>query len=322
MRRAYVIRTDDPLRGIALRDVDRPAPGPGQVLVRIAYAPINPADLLLATDRHIAKPTLPATIGIEGAGVVEALGDGVRDRTIGQKVALPFGGTWSEAIAIDAAATVPLPEGVDLLQASTLCLNPVTASGLLEAIPEGSCIVQNAAASAVGKLVLRLGRERRIEVLGVVRREAQIAEIRALGGEAILDGPDLAERVRASFGKRPIGWAFDAVAGEASARMHACVADGGTLIVYGLLSDDRVILRANEVVFRDVTVRGWARLRAIRAMSKGRAAALYAPWIAQLSAGATLTEIAEVVPLSEIERAVALATREGRTGKIVIEAGR
>ena len=93
--------------------------------------PIHPADLLVMRGRHVFAAEYPCGTGIEGAGRVIGHGPGVRHPSIGQRVALPFGGTWAEKVTLPAASVIPLPDGVDLHQGAMVALNPVTALGLL-----------------------------------------------------------------------------------------------------------------------------------------------------------------------------------------------
>lgn len=319
IRRVFCTAFGEPAEVVAVRSIELPPPGPGEVTIEIAAAPINPADLLLLSGRHLIKPSLPAVVGIEGAGVVAALGPGAEGLAVGQKVALPFGGTWSEKVVMRASDVVALPDGVDLVQASMLSVNPVTAAGLLADLRPGEWLLQNAANSAVGKLVIRLARRRGIRTVNVVRRAELVAELTALGADAVLVGEDdLAARVSAATGGAPVRRALDAIAGVSAGNLYSCVGEGGSLVCYGLLSGDRVILPAAQVVFRDVTVTGYSRLRSLRKLPREQVRALYAELAQMLFAGEITSEVEATYPLERAAEAVAHAVREGRSGKIVL----
>lgn len=291
---------------VAVREVELPPPGPDEVRVRIVAAPIDPADLLLVDGRHLARPQYPAVIGIEGAGVVEQAGGGL---AVGQLVALPYGGTWSESVVIRADAVVPLPAGFDPEQAAMLCVNPMTALGLLDGVGAGDVVIQNAAASAVGQLVIRLAAQRGIRTLNIVRRAQALA-----GATWVIAGDDdLAAKVAACT-RDPIVRALDAVAGAASGRLLDVLADRGTLVCYGLLGGDTVELPARQLVFRDVSVRGFSRLRWLVTLSPEARAAHYA----ELIASGHATAIAARYPLDRLADAIAHARAEGRAGKVML----
>lgn len=318
MRRVfYTGPAADPSLTVEVREVpDVSCPEAG-VVVAIAARPINPADLLLLTGRHVFTPTLPAPVGIEGAGRVVEAGPGSRLRP-GDVVAIPSGGTWSERLAFPDEAVLPLPPGVDIEQASMLCVNPFTAVGLLEGVPEGGTIALNAGTAAVSRLVLALARRRGLRAIAVVRDARAADELVALGATAVVeDGDALPRRLREAAGA-PILRALDAVAGSASGRLFEAVADGGELVVYGLLSSDRVELPAAEVVFRDVTVRGYSRLRCYSAMRPERRAAIGAELVDLLSDGAAFSPIEARYRLEDVRQAVAHHERAGRRGKILL----
>ncbi len=307
----------DPSQTVELQEVPDPVCPDAGVVVAIEARPINPADLLLLTGRHVFTPTLPAPVGIEGAGRVIEAGPASRLRP-GNVVAIPSGGTWSERLAFADDAVLPLPDGVDMEQAAMLCVNPFTAVGLLEGVPEGGTIALNAANSAVSRLVLALARRRGLEALAVVRNAAVADELIAAGAAAVLvDGPDLSRRLREAAGG-PIWRGLDAVAGAASGRLFDALSDGGELVVYGLLASDRVDLPAAELVFRDVTVRGYSRLRGYAAMTPERRAEIGAELVGLLGDGEAFSPIEARYRLDEVREAVAHHEQPGRSGKILL----
>jgi len=299
--------------------VEHPAPTCPEdgVVVEVKARPINPADLLLLQGRHAYRPTLPANVGIEGAGVVIEAGP---RSTIpeGTRVAIPYGGTWRDQMALSDDGVLPLPDHVPYAQASMLCVNPFTAMGMLEGVPGGATILVNAATSAIARLVLAIAKRRGLRVVAVVRDERACAPLRAAGADvALVDGDDLAERVRVQA-PSPVQLALDAVAGAASGRLFDAVAEGGALVVYGLLSSDKVELPAVGVVFRDVVVRGFSRLRAFQAMTIERRAAITRELVQLLSDGLIDTAVEATYPLEDVRAALAHHLRPGRKGKILL----
>src|ERR1022692_1570702 len=109
-----------------LRIVDQiwPEPAPNEVIVKMAAAPINPADLNSIEGKYPVRPALPTTPGMEGAGVVIELGSAVRNLAVGAQVILPHGlGTWREACAVPAEKLVSVPAGIEPIQAAMLKVN-------------------------------------------------------------------------------------------------------------------------------------------------------------------------------------------------------
>lgn len=307
----------DATRAVRVVDVSSPECPSDGVVVEVRARPINPADLLLLNGRHVFTPTLPSPVGIEGAGVVIEAGPTSHLRP-GTIVAIPYGGTWRERMALRDDAVLALPDGVDIEQASMLCVNPFTVMGMLEGLAAGTTLVLNAATSSIARLVISVARRRGISVIAVVRDARTEAELLALGASAVLvDGDDLAARVSA-LAPSPVMRALDAVAGEASGRLYDCVADGGDLIVYGLLGSDEVRLPAVRLVFRDVTVRGFSRLRVFAAMAQERRRAITDELVALLADGTLRAEIEARYPLTDVAGALAHHARPRRSGKILL----
>jgi NADPH:quinone reductase-like Zn-dependent oxidoreductase len=318
MRRVfYVGPAEDPSATVAVHEVPDPACPEAGVVVAVAARPINPADLLLLEGRHVYTPELPSPVGIEGAGRVIAAGPASR-LAVGTLVAIPRGGTWSEQLALGDADVIPLPDDVDIEQAAMLSVNPFTAVGLLEGLPEGATLALNAGNAAISRLVLALARRRGLRAVAVVRDLSVAPVLLALGAAAVVaDGEGLAARLRDAAGA-PIVRGLDAVAGVASGQLFDAVADGGELIVYGLLSSDRVSLPAANLVFRDVVVRGYSRLRCYAALTPERRKEIGAELVHLLRTGAAVTEIEARYPLSQVRAAVAHHQRPGRRGKILL----
>lgn len=200
-----------------------------------------------------------------------------------------------------------------------LSVNPFTAAGLLEGLAPGQVIVANAATSALGRMILRLAARRGLTAVAVVRRPDAIDELRGLGAAAVVvDGERLADDVRRAAGGAPIARALDAVAGDAAGRLFACLDDGAELIVYGLLSDDRVVLPAAPLIFRDITVRGFSRLRVMSAMSPERRREITDELVTLLREGLFVSEIGARYPLAEVRAALAHHESPDRRGKILL----
>ena len=326
MKAVLVTRFGPAAEVAEVADVPEPGPpGPGQVLLDILAAPINPSDFLVFQGRFGATPPpLPAPAGGEAVGQVAALGEGVTDLKIGDRIlALHAGrGNWRQRVLAPATGVRALPAEADPLQLAMLAVNPATALHMLTrfvALSPGDWLIQNAGNSAVGHCVVWLARRRGLRTISVVRRAEQVAPLQASGGDIVLvDGPDLPERAAAAAGRQPIRLAIDAVAGAATARLARCLAPQGTLVVCGLLSSPDCTIPAGELVFRDIAVRGYWFTPWFEHASAGDRAALYAELGPLVADGTIHVAIGACYPLERVREALAHAARADRSGKILL----
>lgn len=298
------------------------APGPGDIRVAMLAAPIHPSDLATTAGRHGARaPAGPEPLGSEGIGRVIDCGEGVSHVAPGDLVAAPARGTWREIVVGPAKGIAPLPAGADPLQLAMARTNPRTAWLMLTrfvALAKGDWVIQNAANSSVGRYLAQLAHAEGWRTVNVVRREALVPELRAAAGDVVLvDGADLDARVlEATAGARPrLG--IDAVAGEATGRLARALADGGTLVNYGRLGDDRLVLDAKDTVFRDLRLRGYRSQFHLGDMSDSEIATMYSMLAEQVAAGALTAPVDATYRLDDATTALQHAAREGRDGKVL-----
>ncbi|MFO1321597.1 MAG: zinc-dependent alcohol dehydrogenase family protein [Burkholderiales bacterium] len=319
-------------RGAVPQDVIRavplelPPPAAGQALVAMVASPINPANLLTLTGEYAVLPPLPAIGGTEGVGRVAALGEGVSGLTVGQLVLLPRGsGTWVTHLLAEARSLVPLPAGADPLQLAMLAINPPTAALMLSefvALSAGDWVIQNVANSGVGAYLMQLARRRGLRTVNLVRRESAVAATKAQGGDIVLvDGDDIASRVREATGGAPIRLGIDAVGGAATDRVAQCLADGGTVVNYGLMSGEPCHLAPSALIFRDITLKGFWLAKWFRDSSREAQRALYGELTQGVASGALHARIHATYPVERIREAVAAASAGERNGKILVTGG-
>ena len=321
MKRVMVVRIAEPCDGLEIVEVEEPTPGRGEILIEMKARPIQPADLLVVRDRHIVKPPLPAPVGIEGIGKVIALGPEVQYPTLGSLVALPFGGTWSERVVLPAAAVLTLPSNCDIDQGSMFALNPVTALGLLSGLQQGDWLLHNAANSSLGKLITRLAAHRGIPNISVVRREGMEKELQSIGADHVLvDGEDLAQRVLQITNSKGVIRALDAVSGRATGRLHDAAAEGGEVVCYGLLGANDIILPSARVIFRNVGIRGYSRLRALKSLRPEERRDLEKELFQYFEEGIFHTPVIAKYALTDVKKAVIKAEEVGSKGKVLLVA--
>ena len=168
---------------------DLGAPGPGEIVFDVLAFPINPADLSFCRGSYRFAPEFPATPGAECVGRVRAVGAAVGGLKPGDLVINLQRENWAQARRIRAEDAIPVPAGLDLLQAAMLRINPPTAMLLLDdhvVLQEGDCVIQNVANSAVGRHVIVLAKARGVRTINVIRRNDVAEELRALGADAVI----------------------------------------------------------------------------------------------------------------------------------------
>jgi mitochondrial enoyl-[acyl-carrier protein] reductase / trans-2-enoyl-CoA reductase len=308
---------------------DAPEPTEGEVKVSLRYWPINPADLLQLEGQYgTANAPLPLIPGGEGMGTVSSVGPGVTSLQLGDRVLVlraDVGGTWREQVTVKAEALAKLPHASDERQFAMLGINAPSAWLLLNdfvQLTHGDWIIQNAANSAVSRMVSAMAVVAGVHTINVVRRASAEPQLRNAGiAHVVYDGEDLAERVRAIVGEGRIHLAIDAVGGKATARLAKCLGEGGTLVNYGVLEGRPCEIDGNDLIFRNITLRGfWLRNWFIRVPIHERRA-LYERLAALMAEGVLETPIEQLYPMSQIAAAVAHAGRTRRSGKILLTTG-
>ncbi|MBI2977946.1 MAG: zinc-binding dehydrogenase, partial [Rhodospirillales bacterium] len=186
-------------------------------------------------------------------------------------------------------------------------------------LKRGDWLIQNAANSGVGRLVIRIAKARGFRTVNVARREELVEPLEKLGASVVVvDGDDLAKRVREATAGADIRLAIDAVAGTATLRLSECLSDGASIVNYGRLSGEPCMVSPNRVIFAGVTLTGFWLVKHLGAMSDGERRALYADLGKRVAAGELTTEIEAVYAIADIKKALAQAAREGRGGKVLV----
>ena len=263
----HAVQLDEPNGRLTLREIPLPRPQAGQVLIRMAAAPINPSDLgSLSGLSYSGKRQFPFTPGLEGSGTVIEAGEGIMPRLLnGRRVAcsalLTGDGTWAEYMVTSAQSCIPLNKNVSLEQGTMLLVNPLSALAILEIAQHGKhrAIVSTAAASALGGMILRLGKRHNIPVIHVVRRQAQVDSVRGLGGEYVLNSrdADFVEQLRTMAHKLQATLLLDAISGNMTQQLADAAPFGSTILLYSRLSDEECIIDARTALIKNLHFDGW-----------------------------------------------------------------
>jgi NADPH:quinone reductase-like Zn-dependent oxidoreductase len=323
MKLAILERYGPPEDGV--RCIDGPdvgAPDAGEVVFDVLAFPINPADISMCRGSYRLRPTLPATPGAECLGRVTAVGAGVTHVRPGDLVINLQRENWAQRRRVKADDVIAVPPAVDHRQGAMLRINPPTALLLLTdvvALKPGDWVIQNVANSAVGRLVITLARARGLRTVNVVRRESLFAELTALGADVcVADGPDLADAVKALTGGAAIRLGLDAVSGRATARLSACLGEGGVVCNYGSMSGEDPVMARSALIGNGQSLVGFILGRGLATRSLPQVRAIYADLGEQVLKGVLSAPVEKVYPIEEIKAALVHAQRGERSGKILV----
>jgi trans-2-enoyl-CoA reductase len=314
----------NPAEVLRLVKLPQPEPGPADVVVKMSAAPINPADLNAIEGKYPIKAPLPATPGMEGAGVVIEVGSAVRDLEVGTQVILPHSfGTWREVAVIAADKLVAVPAEIDPIQAAMLKVNPITAWRMLHdfvSLKPGEWLIQNAANSGAGQCAIQIARVLGFKTVNVVRRAELVEELRSLGGDVVLvDGENLRDEVAAATGKAPIQLALNAVGGENALRVAKCLASDGTMVTYGAMSLQPLCVPNGMFIFKNLRFTGFWVNKWYDAATREQRAETFAPLFDMAKRGLLRTKVEATYSLDEAHAAIAHASQSRRGGKIVFQ---
>ncbi len=322
-------RFGEPQQVLQVRELPPPSVGAGQVRVRMRASPINPSDLLVVRGQYGRLPPLPATPGFEGVGVVESAGPGLmkllRGLRAGRRVAVlnGHGGNWQEFVVVPARHVVPIPDDIPDEQAAAFFVNPATALVMTQwvlRVPPGAWLLQTAAGSALGRMIIRLGRRLGFHTINVVRRREQAEELRQLGGDAAIATADdnVEERVQEVTRGAGVRFAVDAVGSATGLAAVRALAPGGRLLVYGTLSGEPIPLDPRLLMVGQKRIEGfwlseWARQQGVFTMLK-----LFRRITRLLREKVLTTDVGASFTLDQIGDAVRHAAATGRAGKTLL----
>ena len=321
MRAVHLTGFGDPAQHLEFVQIQEPpALGPSQVLIGVEFSPIDLSDLLVARGAYPLRPSLPSVIGNEGVGRILAVGPGVENVAVGDRVLTPlYGFAWAERIVADAQGLFALPADVEPRQLAMLTINPPTAALLLSEFVDlapGDWVVQNAANSGVGRAVIAFAKARGLKTINLVRRAELVDELKAQGGDlVIVDTPEDLQRAKAALGTAAPRLAIDGVGGASAASLIDLLGRDSTLVAYASLSKSPIPVSAPALIFKRVAVRGFF-------LSDPQHAAKIRPIIVEaadlLRSGRLYAPVAATYPLSAIKDAVAHVERGG---KVLLDVG-
>lgn len=235
---AIVARQSGGPEVLQLAEVDRPVPGPGQLLVKVAAAGVNFIDTYQRSG--VYKVQLPFTPGSEMAGTVEATGDGVDDFSAGDRVATAEGARcYAGYTLLDQAKAYPVPDGVDDLTAAALPLQGITAHYLINSsfrVEPGHTVLTHAGAGGVGLLLIQLLKEKGARVITTVSSDAKELLAREAGADHVLRYSGFPHHVRELTDGKGVDVVYDGVGRDTFDGSLSCLRTRGSLVLFGAAS--------------------------------------------------------------------------------------
>lgn len=307
---------------LSIEDVEIAAPGAGQILLRQEAAAIHFADTLVREGMYFLKPDLPAILGLEGAGIVEAVGPGVDNVGEGDRVAYRFNlGGYAERRLIAADQLYKLPEGVDAKTAAAIMVRGLTAQYLLRQlypVSAGETVLIHTAAGGMGSLLTQWAKHLGATVIGTVGAPEKIAIARTRGCDHVINynEEDFADRVLEITGGEGVPVLYDAVGKDAYDGNVRCLAPRGWFVNYGHASGflppiDAMEINKKSLIFTKASLKDYNR-------TPEDSERMSAEVFEMIAAGVLMPNISREYALDEIAQAhIDIAGRK-TTGTIIL----
>ncbi|WP_187274160.1 zinc-binding dehydrogenase [Paenibacillus sp. N3.4] len=321
---AALIKTYGGISGIEYGTSSIPEIKSNEVLIKVHAASINPADLLFLNGHYGIKRTLPSVGGMEGCGTVIATGSSLVARMLkGKRVAFvsEVFGSWSQYTKASAMTCMVLPDQVTDEQGAVFFVNPASALAMVKIAKQlkSKAIVQTAGASALGKILVQLGKQVNLPIISVVRKHEQRELLEEIGAQHILNSNSDTFEMDLKRKSIELGAAvcFDAVGGDLTGRILSSLPDGSTLFQYGLLSGSTTTINADDLVFRRKRIAGFWASDWVKTQSIFELLALQGSM--KKSIGTDIqTEISQCFPLSETVTAIHQYAANMTLGKVLL----
>ena len=322
MRAVVCSRLDGP-EALAVQEMPAPNAAAGQVLVEVRAASLNFPDALMVRGLYQVKPALPFVPGLELAGVVRAVGEGVQAPKVGESVlAFAAHGAFAELCLADAARTLPLPDGIGFDVGAAFGLTYGTALHALRdcaQLEAGETLAVLGAAGGTGIAAIECAKAMGARVIACASSAAKLALCRDHGADETVDyaAEDLRTRLEALTGKRGVDVVFDPVGGPYTEAAFRATAWRGRLLAVGFAAGDIPRLPLNLALLKERSIVGvywgdWTRRDPQRHAAN---MAELARWIRD---GSVRPAITERIALDAVPGALARMSRREVSGKVVV----
>jgi putative PIG3 family NAD(P)H quinone oxidoreductase len=322
--KAVTIRESGGPDVLELTEVDDVAPGPGEVLVQVAASAVNRADIMQRQGHYPPPPGAPDWPGLECSGTVAALGDGVQGWHVGDRVcALLSGGGYAERVVVPAGQLLPVPEGIDLVEAAalpevvcTVWSNVFMAAGLRP----GEVLLVHGGSSGIGTMAIQLARQVGARVAVTAGTAAKLEACRTLGADIAVNysEQDFVAEVKGATDGHGADVVLDNMGAKYLARNLDVLATGGRLVVIGLQGGTRAELDLGAMLRKRAAIVA-ATLRARPAEEKAAIVASVREHVWPLIADGLVKPVVHArVPLAQAAEAHRLVESSEHIGKVLL----
>jgi NADPH2:quinone reductase len=321
--KAIEVREFGGVENLALVEREEPVPGPGEVVVAVEAAGVNYADVMQRRGLYFGGPKPPFVPGLEVAGTIASVGEGVSNLSIGDPVtALVSSGGYAERVAASAAAVTSRSPDVSAEAGAAFPINFYTADFALHFcgnVREGSDVLVHAAAGGVGTAAVQLAKQAGARVFATASSREKLERVRGLGADVLVDytKEDFLEVVMRETGGKGVGLVLESVGGEVFEKSVKALRPLGRLVVFGVASSDVRRPDPRDMLFRNLWIIG---LHLSTLMQTPEAVGPATERLSRLLAsGAVAPQIGQVLPLEEAARAHELLSDRASYGKIVLK---
>ena len=308
-------------------DVDVQSPGPGEVRIRVKALGLNRAEAMFRSGHYLEQPILPARIGYEAAGTVDAIGSGVEGLTVGDAVSTvpAFSqnqyGVYGELAVVPAAAVVKHPRSLSWEQAAAVWMQYLTAyGGLIEVagLKAGETVLIPAASSSVGLAAIQIANSIGAVPVALTRTGHKRNAILDHGARHVIatEEEDLVAAVRKVTRGKGARVVFDPVGGPTVEKLTAAMSEGGILLEYGALSTEPTPLPLMNLLSKVLTIRGYVLFEVTGDPARLRRGEQFV--VDGLASGKLRPVIAKTFPFAEIVDAHRYMESNQQIGKIVV----
>lgn len=320
MKQVVFYQTGLPEEVLQIEEAEMPEPRSHEVRIKVTARNINPSDIMFVRGMYGITPKLPSSAGFEAVGIVDK-SDEKGTVPVGTKVIFTAIGTWKEYVCVPSHLVIPSPQGMSDEVACQAFVNPLTAYGMLESsgLKEGQWVLVTAGASAYGKLVIQMAKQKGIKVACTVRRDEQKEILEKLGAELVINTEkEKLQKVIMEKTGEGVDVVFDAVGGVLGARALASLKAGGKMMVFGLLSLENIPLNSGLLIFKDLKVEGFWLTTWMNSLSPEATQTAFKTVFTHLLSQKVKVDVDAVYPLDQFKEALAAYEKEGRNGKIIL----